>query len=300
MSGTSASPIRLRALPGEEGLPVLTVPQNTSANQQVLEIAASYFTVGPGLVLERATGNSSANIWGCGPSSGCSGGSNPDYVTIIGNEIRRGCDQGILTEEESQHWRISRNFIHDHGAQNAGCPTRLHQSHDIYLQGDYQLVDNNLLTNTPDGMSIQVYDYCQHCRVVSNSFDNAYHASIALGGGGCSSRTGLCGASDIDIVNNIGTRSGPAAYAVYCDSQPPTNYRIRDNIWYIHQALSNCTLGADNLEVDPLYVAIGSDYHLRSASPGVDSGDSAWLYSPDLGAGLRPQGLGIDKGAYER
>lgn len=52
---------------------------------------------------------------------------------------------------------------------------------------------------------------------------------------------------------------------------------------------------------DPLYVVAASDFHLQSTSPAVDSGDAWSTSNPtlDLDSAVRPQGLVIDRGAYE-
>ncbi len=63
-------------------------------------------------------------------------------------------------------------------------------------------------------------------------------------------------------------------------------------------------LGRGNIYGDPLFVfpAWGSegDYHLQSGSPAIDAGTSISVPSKDLDGNRRPQGGGIDIGAYER
>jgi hypothetical protein len=146
----------------------------------------------------------------------------------------------------------------------------------------------------PDGWPA-ARDYGRRIRVVSNTIDGSRFAAIVIGGSG-SGPEGT-GVSDVDIVNNIGT-STPTGYGVQC-YENPTNYRIHDNLFFTVQLLSNCTLGADNALANPLYVG-GGDYHLLTGSPGIDSGDNAWLYGPDFAGSSRPQGARVDKGAYER
>ena len=52
---------------------------------------------------------------------------------------------------------------------------------------------------------------------------------------------------------------------------------------------------------DPMFVAAGSDFHLTSTSPGIDTGTSnvsSWV-KKDFDGVVRPRGSGFDIGAYE-
>jgi Right handed beta helix region len=211
-----------------------------------------------------------------------------DHDTVLQNEVSGNHGSGIFSEEESDHIVIDRNRIH------GNCCDSTRQTHGIYIQGDDQQVTNNLIYAESNGFGVHAYDYGRRLRIVSNTIDGATLGPIVIGGSG-SGPEGT-GVADVDVVNNIGTGS-PAGYGVFC-YENPTNYRIHDNLFFGVQLLSNCTLGAGNALANPLYVG-GGDYHLRTGSPGIDSGDGAWLYAPDFGGGARPQGVRVDKGAYE-
>ncbi len=71
---------------------------------------------------------------------------------------------------------------------------------------------------------------------------------------------------------------------------------------YTSQDISG--LGDGNIYGDPLFVnpAFGQegDYHLKAGSPAIDSGTQIGAPSIDLSGVSRPQGAGVDIGAYER
>jgi Right handed beta helix region len=161
------------------------------------------------------------------------------------------------------------------------------------MEGTDHRISNNLIVHTPYGFGVQVYPYDRRIAVVNNTIDDAAHAGIIIGGQtvGGEGR----GVSDVDIVNNIITRTDDVAVLCY---QGPTNYRIHHNLVFdTAHGLSHCQLGGSNLEADPRY---GDDYRLRTGSPGIDTGDPAWTFSPALDGVPRPQGAGIDRGAYEQ
>ncbi len=63
-------------------------------------------------------------------------------------------------------------------------------------------------------------------------------------------------------------------------------------------------LGAGNLSAEPQFVSRAwgteGDYHLRPGSPAVDAGTATGAPAADLEGTPRPQGAGVDMGAYER
>ena len=91
-------------------------------------------------MIEKAPGNSGGNVDVYG-----------HHVEISRNEVRLSQDQGVYTEEGSQHVQILNNSIRRNGQ---GV---IHQSHGIYLQGDDHLVAGNVI-NGHEGFGIQVYD----------------------------------------------------------------------------------------------------------------------------------------------
>jgi hypothetical protein len=272
-SGTASARITIQSYPGE------TAVLDAAGALHTLVVTGDYLVV-KGLKVQGATGTRGVGLYLTQTAN---------HDSIVQNELTGNQSSALFSEEESHHIVIDRNRIHDN------CCVSGMQTHGIYLQGDDQQVTNNLIYAHPNGFGIQVYDYGRRIRVVSNTVDGSRFAPIVIGGSG-SGPEGT-GVSNVDVVNNIGT-SSPSGYGVQC-YENPTNYRIHDNLFFGVQLLSNCTLGAGNVLANPLYVG-GGDYHLLTGSPGIDSGDNAWLYGPDFAGSSRPQGARVDKGAYER
>ncbi len=64
--------------------------------------------------------------------------------------------------------------------------------------------------------------------------------------------------------------------------------------------LAGETRGDDHVEGNPLFVdAPGSDFRLQQSSPAIDKGSSTEAPDDDFDGNLRPQGEGIDIGAFE-
>jgi hypothetical protein len=73
-----------------------------------------------------------------------------------------------------------------------------------------------------------------------------------------------------------------------------TEYTLAQYQSAAHQDLAS-------LSSDPLFAnAAGGDFHLQSGSPALDRGDPSGAPALDLDQAPRPQGAGIDLGAYER
>jgi hypothetical protein len=273
-SGNFSYPITLQSFPGE----VATLDGNNQAD--VLRVWGSYLNIiGPMVVRnpgESVLGSGPGGIWGKNTSN---------HVTISQLEVGPTlAGSGIFTESGTSFWTIDRNYIHDLG------PVSDRQSHGIYIEGDDQRVSNNLIVHAHYGVGVHVYPVAHRVRVVSNTIDDIWAAGILFGG---------TDASDIDVVNNIITHvSGNGILAIDC-FPTATNYRVHHNLAYfgVYTALTDCTDGGNNLLADPHYE---NGYHLGTGSPGINTGDGSWLFSPDLDGVVRPQGAGVDKGAYER
>jgi len=71
----------------------------------------------------------------------------------------------------------------------------------------------------------------------------------------------------------------------------------------IYTSTTITQLGTNNIYADPLFVrpawGTDGDYHLQSQSPAIDAGTSSGAPSNDLEGKPRPQGKGVDIGAYE-
>ena len=225
------------------------------------------------------------------------GSKGADHVQIVSNEIRNSICQGISLEEETDAWRITRNWIHDNGD---GCDE---QAHGIYLQGDNHLVANNVIYRQPEGYGIQVYDYDRNPRVVNNTIANSGRAGIVVGGSACRAE-GRCGVTGAVVANNILFDNSTDGVS-RDQSAAPTSCTIHSNLAYANGSgaydsgwPSGC-LGR-NMIRNPWFVNPAKhDYHLRARSPAVNAADPRVAVSPDYDGARRPQGRRPDLGAYE-
>jgi len=58
--------------------------------------------------------------------------------------------------------------------------------------------------------------------------------------------------------------------------------------------------GAGNINTDPLFINAPDDLRLQDTSPCIDSGTSEGAPATDILGVTRPQGGGVDMGAYEQ
>jgi hypothetical protein len=219
------------------------------------------------------------------------------FIEIVGNEITGSGDQGIYTDEVSDHLSILGNWIHHNGLG------RTHQSHGIYLQGDDHLVANNVVHDQPFGFGIQHYDYGRRARILNNVFAYNGHSGIVIGGGGSGPEGSRV--SGAVVANNILAYNDN--WGISADSNAPTSCSIHHNLAYGNGddpyetgGFPSGCLGS-NLTGNPLFVdAAGRNFSLQAGSPAVNSADPALAISPAYDGSSRPQGTGPDIGAYER
>jgi hypothetical protein len=223
------------------------------------------------------------------------GAKGADHVQIVGNEIRNSICQGIALEEETDAWRMTRNWIHDNGH---GCDE---QAHGIYLQGDDHLVANNVIDRQPEGYGVQVYDYDRNPRIVNNTIAHSGRGGIVVGGSACRSED-RCGVAGALVANNVFAYNSTYGIA---RSSPPKSCDIHANLAFANGSGSYESGWPDgclgrNTSRNPLFVDPAKpDYHLRARSPAIGAGDPRVAVSPDYNGVARPQGRRPDLGAYE-
>ena len=62
---------------------------------------------------------------------------------------------------------------------------------------------------------------------------------------------------------------------------------------------THASWNANTVSTDPLFVSVGTDYHLQSGSPLIDAGTTIASVTTDKDGVARPQGSAYDIGAYE-
>jgi IPT/TIG domain len=237
-------------------------------------------------------GNHIHDIWGsAGEAHGIYIGNEGSYdigYNLI-NDIKSG--NGIQTFSRAyliNNVTIHHNIIHDVSkhlinlAQGSGTNIR---------------VFNNLAYNAA-AYGVRFNDAALNgCRVWNNTFYNTgtSNPDYPLFG-----NDDTPAANAIDIRNNIvvPTRGQPYLGGNFGFGSDTT---FANNIWF--GGSGSTSFDSQAINANPLFVAAGSDFHLQAGSPAIDSGSGvvAALVTNDLDITTsRPQGAGIDRGAYER
>ncbi len=213
---------------------------------------------------------------------------------------------GVYQGSGSARHTYDGNVIHDigrfapgeHGCQPA-TPYWKNHDHALYLDASQIVVTNNVLYNNRHGWAIQIYGSAQKddIAIVNNTFAFANpdrDGQITIGGG----------TSNVVIANNIFFH--PRAAALTVDScSGIANVMLAHNladVGVLQSGPSNCNFTDDSnvLATDPDLAAPDAfDFQLAATSPAIDRGTSSGAPDHDLAGTARPQGAGIDVGAYE-
>jgi hypothetical protein len=283
-SGWPRAPITIAARPGEE---VILHAAASGGDTYPLRITsgAAFLRV-RGFVIERAQGTSSTNVYFEGSAHD---------IELSANEIRFSQDQGIFSERTTANLRIVRNRIYDNGL---GHVPDQHQSHGIYLEGTGHYVANNLVYDHPYGFGIQVYPANTRSALINNTVVGSGHSGIVVGGDD--------GVSNIVIRNNILAYNG--RYGVQMDSTCPdgpvvvdANLISANDDGSIEEGCAELDASGGNVYARPRFVdRLRDDYRLAPDSPALDRARADSAPRTDLLGVRRPQGAGVDIGAYER
>ena len=131
----------------------------------------------------------------------------------------------------------------------------------MYLQGDDQLVANNVIHDQPEGFGVQVYDQGSRAVVVGNTITHSGSSGIVLGGGG--------GVDHVRIHNILAFNGG---FGIETDSTCPTASIADHNVSFsnllgpFETECSSLDLTGGNLTTDPRFVdAANRDLHSAPA-----------------------------------
>ena len=106
--------------------------------------------------------------------------------------------------------------------------------------------------------------------------------------------------SNIVVSGNIFCHNGGAGIDVESCASPCL---VDNNLtWGNASSLSGAqqSKATNTRNLNPLFVAYPVDLHLLVGSPAIDTATTAYAPAYDLDGVARPQGLGIDFGAFER
>lgn len=214
------------------------------------------------------------------------------HSRAIGNHVHdspRGCQSngGITTGGNTE---VIGNLIENIGS---GTPGGCNLFHGIYANTN-DIIQNNIIINTPNGSGIHAWHDTTHMTVVNNTVIGAGADGILIGSD-TGSNTGGYIANNISVNNNRNglSETGTAQGNTFVNNLTFNNKAGRESF-------SNNTKSSGGIDADPLFVnQAGNDYHLQQGSPAIDKGTSNQAPANDYDGKPRPQGAGIDIGAME-
>jgi hypothetical protein len=208
----------------------------------------------------------------------------------IGNHVHdspRGCDSngGIETGGNTE---VIGNFIENIGAGSGGC----NLFHGIYFDtGD--VIKNNVVVNVPNGSGIQSWHDTAKATIVNNTVVHTGNTGIYLGSDtGVQSGSYVANNISIDNAGNGAGDKGTAKGNTYVNN---LYFNNKDGSELLVDSTSTGKIEADPQFVNPA----GGDYHLKPGSPAIDKGAPNQAPTTDFDGHPRPQGAGIDIGAFE-
>jgi len=295
-SGVEGQPIVLKSFPGEQ--PVIQPGERGERPP------------GQGVLLQAQEGYQKPIGW----------------ITIEGLEIRYGWDgvkfynahdvairncrihdnfnQGILGN--GNRVLIDRNLIAGNGTNQGARPNLMHG---IYATGSAFTITNNVIhSNSAYGIQVAAYDYnkdsmagpeyaeAKDWLIANNTLAfNKHRAGIVVW---------QDGVENCVVQNNIFYKNA-GSNGIDFYSQRGRRHRVRNNIFHppgesLVSSEADAYRAIDNREIDPRFADPDSfDFRLQAGSPAIDAGSADRAPKVDFEGKPRPQGGGVDIGAYE-
>jgi parallel beta-helix repeat protein len=254
------------------------------------------------------------------------------YIVIKGFEISGGGGIDGLIDFGS-HNTISGNYVHDMNNDTSVLTCLQLGSGGIFLGGDGDTVIGNVVRHIgPPGI-----DTCitTHGFYISSGSSNVIVNNIASNNSGFGIH--CWGPSSVTVDKNVSFNNGTGGMifgngnGTFDNSIISNNIAINNGVWGIRELentgthevgpnnkiLNNMVYGNPNgnmlliegntdsgtITADAQFInyqADGSgDYHLKATSPAIDAGISTGAPATDFDGNTRPQGAGLDIGAYE-
>ena len=327
--------VRVRGLRVEHAGPgELTAGFLVESSQHVtIESCSTYDTVSSGI---GVWGASDVTLAGNDVARACTGPMQESISVggttgfeLRGNVVRDGPPlpagkEGICVKDGSNTGTVHHNLV-----------TGLHQKVGLYLDAwDKRTFDIDVHGNRTwgidgaDGIALasEMGGLLENIRVHDNvSFENGYYG-ISVGVNGTSpthpmngivivdntvaanGTTGWGGgitvynpgAANVVVRNNLANAN--AAFQIAVSADVPAGAVVVDHnlIYPFLGTEPDEVRGTDYVEADPLFVnAATHDYHVQAGSPAIDHGAVALAPPVDADGLLRPQGPGVDIGAFE-
>jgi hypothetical protein len=297
-SGSNGKPIVLAAYPGEH-------PVFDGGGADWLILISGKYLVIDGLEAADYVSWAIQNTTGSG------------YVTLRNCRLRRilGKDNAAIVNRECDHIVIENSVIEESGRS----PDQTAFDHAIYnTEGSRDVtIRNNLFRDNYGGPAINHYHEPSPYNILI--YNNVFVMTKGA------ERSGIYAGNlshDIQVYNNTFYLDGSGAakcYAITLNSGAGTHV-VKNNIFYTvgwdaqdalegqggnavdrnlyYPAKDADDGGASSLTGDPLFKAVGSDFHLAGGSPALAAGAAVPLFEGDFDGVKRPAGA-WDIGAYQ-
>jgi hypothetical protein len=281
-AGSSAAPITIQNYPGEA--PVLRPGSGQSDNYPLQVGSGAAYVRLQGLVIEGATGPSTANVYAWG---------NAHDIELSDCEDRNSQRQGFFSDDTTASIQIIGCYIHDNGGSGPS-----NRDHNIYMEGRHHLIANNLIADAPNGFDVQIYPSSDGAIVTENTIVGASMDGIILGSDGQTTTNNLT------IVDNVIAFNGRNGIGTYWGGGVGSGNLATMNVVWGNtdgQLTGSGITYTANAIADPRFVdRANGNFHLQNGSPGRDTGLIGYALRDDLDGVSRPQGVGPDIGSYER
>jgi len=224
-------------------------------------------------------------------------------ATIKYNEADKGAGIYLSSSKAS----ISHSIISNNSASSNGGGIYCQ-----YTSAQNSITSSLITQNEADGSGGGIYAYSSSPTITNC----VVSGNLAVSGAGLVLSSSEPIITNCTFADNIASHSGGAIsyYSYYADRPQAA---IKNSILWNNSpdeinaysngipAVSYCNIkggfvGVENFHGDPLFVdADNSDYRLKPNSPCINTGTIDGAPSEDIEGRLRPQGAGIDIGAYE-
>ena len=185
------------------------------------------------------------------------------------------------------------NVVHHMGF--AGC----NHIHGIYMATSGN-VKNNIVYQV-GAVAIHLWHDAAKINIVNNTVFGSTTAILVGGGDFYKSTTG---ADYVNVHNNIAFDNSSYGIREYGKLGPNNTYT--NNLSYNNGSnwyLLNGKQHTGDVNADPQFMSYsrtgGGDYRLKATSPAIDKGVKTYAPPADINGVVRPQGAGVDIGAYE-
>ncbi len=255
------------------------------------------------------------------------------YIEIVGMDIttpnQTGSAGGIRST--GKYNRMAFNYVHDVGTQNASAAAGCF---DLGTGGDYATVENNFCDHSGPDPSLMnnnhqhgVYVAANYATVRNNIFGNVsgkciqvYNTETVFPAGsiiannvGYYCRDGLVvsGTNSV-VVNNIFYGNKNNGIYEYPATPAGANNKYYNNLLFANGSGNTVSLQSSNgtgavqsgtIAADPQFLNYqndgSGDYRTKPTSPAINAGTTLDVPAIDIVGNPRPQGSGIDIGAYQ-